>query len=105
MPREQAGQDHEEQIVAGVERGERQHQDAADEHQALARDAVVDANGQPAQRRAARQRRHDGDGHPSGDAQRGERDVREASHTRPFSAASAGIESQQKRARRARRWR
>ena len=70
--REQAGQNHEQKIVAGVERRQRDHRDAAEIHQAFARQFVIDLIREPAQRRAPREFRHDGQAHPSGKRERRE---------------------------------
>ena len=47
--RQQAGQHHEQQIVAGVERGQRDDENSAEVNDAFARHAVIDPIGEPAQ--------------------------------------------------------
>ena len=51
--REAAAEDHEEQVVAGVDGGEDQDEDCAEIDDAVAREAVVDLVGDPSQARAA----------------------------------------------------
>ena len=57
--RKQARQNHEQEIVAGVQGGQRYHENAAEIHHALACQFVIDLIGEPAQRRPPRQNRHD----------------------------------------------
>jgi len=64
--RQQAGQGHEQQIVAGVQRRERDHENSHHVDDAFARHAVVQAIGEKPQRRAPGQHRNDGEGHPCG---------------------------------------
>ena len=72
-PREQAGENHEEQIVAGVDRGENQDENGGEINDSVAREAVIDLIGEPAQAGAARQRGNDRDRHPAGQPERDSR--------------------------------
>src|SRR5271163_464289 len=67
---EQTGENQEKQIVAGVDRGQNQYEDGGEIDDAVARQAIVNLIGDPAQAGAPRERRHNGDGYPRRDSQR-----------------------------------
>ena len=67
---ERAGENHEEQIVAGVHGRQNEDKNHAEVNDAFAGEPVIDLIDDPAQTGAPRELRHDRDGHPSGEAQR-----------------------------------
>ncbi len=67
---EQARENQEQQVVAGVDRGENQDEDRREVDHAVARETVINLIGHPAQAGAPRQGRNDRDGHPSRDCER-----------------------------------
>ncbi len=66
--REGTRQDHEQQIVSGVDGSENQNRDDAEVNHSLAREAVVNLIDHPAEAGASREIGHDGDRHPCGQA-------------------------------------
>src|SRR6266403_952145 len=63
---DEAGENQEKQIVAGVERGQRDQNDSGHVEPAFARNFVLHFVAQPAQRGAARKNRDERDGDPAG---------------------------------------
>ena len=72
-PSEQARENHEEQIVAGVHRGEDQYEDRAEIDDPLARQLVIHLIHEPAQAGPPREAWDNRDGDPGGQPQSGQR--------------------------------
>jgi len=70
---DEASENQEEEIVAGVERRERDKNDPAEINPTLKGDAVFHFVSDPAERRALRENRDERHAHPAGDGQRGKR--------------------------------
>ena len=69
-PRHHAGQNQEEQVIAGVDGGEHQDKNGGEIDDAVARQAVIHLIGEPSQAGSARECRDDGHGHPRRDSER-----------------------------------
>ena len=70
---EQAGENQEQQIVAGIDGGEHQHENADEVDDAVARELVINLICEPAKAGAPRECGNDGYGHPAGDSKRKQR--------------------------------
>src|SRR6202521_6110901 len=93
---DETGENQEEQIVAGVQRGERDKNDPAEINPTLEGDAVLHFVTDPAKRRALGENRNERHAHPAGDGERGKRrsaGERELAYFR----GSAGVQRQEER--------
>ena len=68
---DKAGKDEKEEIVAGVDGGERNENDSGEIDPTFAGEAVFHAKGKPAEGSASREDRHKRDGNPGGDQKSG----------------------------------
>src|SRR5713226_208481 len=95
---DQAGENQKQKIVAGVQRREGDEDNARHVKPALARDLVIHFVAKPAQRSAAGEHRHQGDGNPAGDQERAKSGDARETHATELGGGSR-IECEQKRDR------